>query len=222
MSNFARRTAAMFAACGLVVAGSAVLAPAATAGGPDCEYTAVLESSTSISASPTRPTVGDSFTVTANVNVGPAPATGGTVNFSYAGQGDTVGVVGGSASTTFTAVRGRNSVVAVYTGDCVAGEAAVVGGSQDGIGILGVAANNGNGGNNGNGNGGGNGNGVGNGGAGVGGTGTGIGGVDDGSSIGGLGDTGMTTSTQVLAAGGIALLALGGGAIAVNRRRAKI
>ncbi len=108
-----------------------------------------------------------------------APATGGSVKFSYAGQSVTDNtVVNGQATATFTAST-ETPVSAVYSGVCVAGSAGVAGSTGSSTpDILGVEGEGDGDGNGNNGDNGGNG--------GVGGTSGGISGADSG-----LGGTGM-------------------------------
>jgi len=178
-----------------------VLLPAASAA-PDCNYPAAMSSTTTVSVSPSNPTSGRSFTATATVTINGAqsggPASGGTVAFKYKNQRATVNVVGGSASTTFTAGPGRGQVKATYSGTCIGGVTGVDS-SSDGL-VLGVEANAGGNGNN-------------RGGA-------GLAGVDAGSGgTGGLAATGADTKTELLGGLGLGLVAVGGLSLMVHRRR---
>lgn len=208
-SSSLRRAAAAALACGLVAGSQLLVAPAASAAPPaDCpNYTVTAQTTTTLSISPTGLDVGDSFTATATVTVDGVPVTGGSVAFSYDAQSDTVAVSGGSASATFTAVRGSNPVQASYSGQCLAGSAAIGTSAGSQAVVAGVSQ----GGGNGNGNGG-NGD---DGDSGVNRPGSAVAAADDTS---GLGDTGMDTTTTVAGVLGLGLLAAGG-VVLLRRRR---
>jgi LPXTG-motif cell wall-anchored protein len=187
---------------GGALAVSPVMMPAASAA-PSCPaYAGTISTTTTLSVSPSNPAQGSSFTATATVtndSTG-APVSGGTVDFKYKNQrANDVAVVGGEASTTFTAGPGRGQVKASYSGVCVGGVAAVDS-SSDGF-VLGTEASSG-----------GNGNGR---------AGTNLAGVGagSGSGTGGLAATGVDTQTELLGAVGLGLLTVGGLSLVVHRRR---
>ncbi len=177
---------------------SPVMMPAASAA-PNCPtYASTISTTTTLSVNPGNPSSGQSFTATATVtnDATGGPVSGGTVAFKYKNQRATVDVVGGSASTTFTAGPGAGRISASYSGVCVNGVAAVDS-SSDAF-VLGVESNNGNNGNNRPGS-----------------------SVSGGSNVrgGGLANTGLDNATELFAGLGLGLLALGGASLIIHRRR---
>jgi LPXTG-motif cell wall-anchored protein len=201
-------------AAGGVLAIAPVAIPAASAAPADCpNYTLEATTTTSLSISPANPTVGDAFTATASVlTSGGVPVTGGTVNFSYAGQTARDAVQNGTATATFTAEQGRFTLSATYTGDCLKGGSAIDPSADTQAIVAGVEASAG---------GNGSGNGSGNGGAAR--PGAAIGGVTgsggSGSSTGGLAATGVDTQTELFGLLGVGLVTVGGLTLMVHRRR---
>jgi hypothetical protein len=190
-----RLTAAMFAGGLLAVVPLAM--PAANAvpvAAAKCPYNAPVTTTTTLSLSPSTVSRGETFTATAHVtsSVG-APPSGGTVTFTYHGTSKSVPLVGGEASTTFTATS-SGAVRAVYSGLCTGGEA-TVGSSTSGPVILGVEASRGQGGGGGN---------I----AGVSGNGGGL-----------LAATGLTSQTELYGLLGVGMVAVGGLTLMVHRRR---
>src|SRR3954451_8927022 len=123
----AKRLATAVAAGGVLAMSPLVMSPA-SAQPADCpNYTIAATTTTTLSVSPANPTVGDPFTATATVTAAGenVPALTGNVTFTYAGHSATRAVSGGSASTTFTAEDGSFTLSATYSGDCLAGEAAI-------------------------------------------------------------------------------------------------
>lgn len=186
-----------------------VASPASADPPADCpNYTVSAETTTSLSASPSSPGVGDSFDAEATVDIDGLPATGGTVEFSYAGQTETATVVAGQASATFTAIRGTNTLSAIYTGQCLAQQIAI-GTSEDSLTIIaGVQVVGGGGDDDDNAGGGANRPGA------VAGGGTTAG----GGTVGGLGATGLGSGTQLLGLAGAGLLAAGAITFLARRR----
>src|SRR5690349_20010215 len=111
-TSIKRFAAALFVGGALAV--SPVMMPAASAA-PNCpSYPGTITTTTTVTVNPTNPSSGSSFTATATVtndSTG-APVSGGTVEFKYKNQRDTVAVAGGQASTTFTAGPGRGQIKA--------------------------------------------------------------------------------------------------------------
>ena len=167
-------------------------------------YTVSAETTTDLTATPSQPGVGDTFTATATVNIDNLPATGGTVSFTYAGTTKSATVVAGEASVTFTAVQGTNTLSAVYSGQCLA-EQISIGTSGDSLTIIaGVEAGGGGDGDDGNG-----------GGANRPGP---VGGTSGGANVGGLGSTGFGGGTQLVGLLGAALVAAGAFTLVARRR----
>ena len=185
-----------------------VASPASAAPPENCpNYSVSAETDTSLSASPSSPGVGDTFTGEATVDIDGLPATGGTVEFTYAGQTKSATVVAGQASASFTAIRGTNTLSAIYTGQCLAQQIAI-GTSEDSVTIIaGVQAGGG-------GDGGGDDDNAG-GGANRPGP---VGGTSGGANIGGLGATGFGSGTQLLGLAGAGLLAAGAITLIARRR----
>lgn len=210
-------------AAGGVFAIAPVAIPAASAQPADCpNYAVQATTTTSITVSPSSPTVGDAFTATASVlTSGGVPVNGGVVTFTYAGQTARDVVNAGQASATFTAEQGRFTLSANYAGQCLAGGAAIDPSTDAQPIVAGVEAFGGNGGGNGSGAGNGSG-GSGNGGgaarpaatiAGV------SGGSGSGSSVGGLASTGVDSQTELYGLLGLGLVTVGGLTLLVHRRR---
>ena len=181
---------------GGIVALSPIVAPAANAAPPvGCEeYQGAITTQTTVTISPSSGLEpGDSFTATANVTASDVPVSGGTVEFTYASQSDSGSVIGGSASAVFTAVEGRNTVVATYSGVCPGG-ADVLGSSASRVPVVaGVEATAG---------------------------GSGNGGVSgDDAGVGGLAATGLNNQTELFGLLGAGMVAVGGLTLLVHRRR---
>jgi hypothetical protein len=206
-----KRLATAVAAGGVLAMSPLVMSPA-SAQPADCpNYTIAATTTTTLSVSPANPTVGDPFTATATVTVAglPASALTGDVTFTYAGESETRAVSGGSASATFTAEDGSFTLSATYSGDCLAGAAAIDPSTDSQAIVAGVEATAG-GGNGGSGSN-----------SGPGRSGANIGGVSGGtgSSTGGLAGTGLDTQTELYGILGVGLVAVGGLTLMVHRRR---
>jgi hypothetical protein len=203
-----KRLATAVAAGGVLAMSPLVMSPA-SAQPADCpNYSIAATTTTTLSVSPANPTVGDPFTATATVEVAglPTSALTGDVTFTYAGHSATRAVSGGSASTTFTAEDGSFTLSATYSGDCLAGAAAIDPSTDSQAIVAGVEATAGGG----NGGGSGSNSGAGRPGAVIGGT---------GSSTGGLAGTGLDTQTELYGILGVGLVAVGGLTLMVHRRR---
>jgi LPXTG-motif cell wall-anchored protein len=199
-----RITAAGFA--GSLLAIAPVALPAADAApATGCRAYAVQSTTTTtLSVSPAGPyNVGQTFTATATVTVDGTsqPAQSGEVVFQYGSASKTQTVSGGSASASFTAKRGRTSISATFSGECLAGSVAN-GTSSDRMPIVaGVEASRGNG--NGNGN------------SGV----AGVSGSGGGGNVAGLAATGVDSQTELFGVLGLGMVTVGGLSLLVRRRR---
>lgn len=195
-------SALLLALLGMVLVASPASADSHPANCPT--YTVSAETTTSLSASPSRPGVGDTFTATATVDIDGIPATGGTVQFSYAGQNESVTVVAGRATASFTAIRGTHTLTASYTGQCLAQQIAI-GTSEDALVLIAGVQAGGGGGDDDDTGGGANRPGA-------------VGGTSGGATVGGLGATGFGSGTQLLGLAGLGLLTAGAVTLIARRR----
>ena len=210
-----RITVAGFAGSLLAIAPVALPAADAAPATGCKQYAVASTTSTSLSLSPQGPySVGQSFTATATVTVDGtgAPAQGGTVVFQYRSVKKSVAVSGGTASASFTALRGSTPISATFSGECLAGSVANGTSSDRQAVVAGVEASRGNGGNGGNG------------GAGTGGNGggSGIAGVSastGGGTVAGLAATGADSQTELFGVLGLGMVTVGGLTLLVRRRR---
>ena len=207
-----RITVAGFAGSLLAIAPVALPAADAAPATGCKQYAVASTTTTSLSLSPQGPySVGQSFTATATVTVDGtgAPAQGGTVVFQYRSVKKSVAVSGGTASASFTALRGSTPISATFSGECLAGSVANGTSSDRQAVVAGVEASRGNGGNSAAGTGG-------NGG------GSGIAGVSastGGGTVAGLAATGADSQTELFGVLGLGLVTVGGLTLVVRRRR---
>lgn len=207
-TSVSSRGFALMGSVALAASSVVLVAPSASADDGAC-YEAATVADVSLTNAPSRVREGRSFNSTAKVTLDGRPAPTGTVTFTYGGSRQTDEVTnGGVARVRFVASSDESQVRATFASDCATG------GDADGVTtpeILGTeseAPAPGNGGN------------PGNPGAAAN-PGNARGAVvlgTEATTAGVLADTGLNTTTELVAAGGLAMVALGGAVLVLRRR----